>query len=68
MNPKMSFPTDDAKQMKRDFVSRIERAQMDPTSHLDTYISEKTAPFKMVTGVVPATTPLILKSEQKNII
>ena len=54
--------------MKRDFVSWIERAQMDPTSRLDTCVSEKIAPFKMVTGVVPATTSSMPKSEQKSII
>ena len=51
--------------MKRDFVNRIERAQMDPTFRLDTCVSEKTAPFKMVTSVVPAITSLMPKSEQK---
>ena len=52
--------------MKSDFVSLIERVQMDPNSHLDTCINEMTAPFKVVTGVVLATTSLMPKSEQKN--
>ena len=60
------FPTDDAKLMKRDFVSRIERAQMDPNSHLDTCVNEKTTSFKVVTGVVLATTSPMPKSEQEN--
>ena len=68
MNLKMSFPTDGAKLMKRDFVSRIECAQMDPTPRLDTYVSEKAAPFKMVIGVMPTTTSPTPKSEQKSII
>ena len=54
--------------MKHDFVSRIECAQMDPTSCLDTCVSEKTAPFKMVTSVVPAITSPMPKSKQKSII
>ena len=49
--------------MKRNFVSRIERAQMDPNSRLDTCVNEKTAPFKVVTSVVPATTSSMPKSE-----
>ena len=63
MNPKMSFPIDDTKLMKCDFVSWIECAQMDPTLRLDAYVSEKAAPFGLVTGVVPATTSPMPKSE-----
>ena len=68
MNSKILFPTNGAKLMKCDFVSRIECAQMDPTPRLDAYVSEKAAPFGMVIGVVPATTSLMPKSEQKSII
>ena len=39
--------------MKCDFVSRVKRVQMDPNSHLSTSVDEKTAPSKVVTGVVP---------------
>ena len=39
---------------------------MDPNSHLDTYENEKTAPFEVVTSVVPATTSPMPKSEQEN--
>ena len=53
--------------MKRDFVSRNERAQMDPNSRLDTYVDDKTASAGVVTGVVLATTSLMPKSEQKSI-
>ena len=66
LNTKMLFPTDVAKLMKRDFVSRIERAQMDPNSHLDTCVNEKIASLRVVTGVVPATTSPMPKSEQEN--
>ena len=52
--------------MKRDFVSRIERAQMDPSFRLNICVNEKTAPLRGVTSVVPTTTSLILKSEQEN--
>ena len=52
--------------MKRDFVNRIERAQMDPNSRLDTCVNKKIASFKVVTGVVPATTSPMPKSEQEN--
>jgi len=62
----MLFPTDGAKLMKNDFVSGIERAQMDPNSCLDTCVNEKTAPFRVVTGVVSATTSPMPKSEQEN--
>ena len=54
--------------MKRDFVNRIERAQMDPTFCSDTCVSEKTAHFKMVISVVSATMSSMPKSEQKSII
>ena len=49
--------------MKHDFVRRIERAQMDQTSHLDTCVSGKTAPFKIITGVMPVTTSPMPKLE-----
>ena len=54
--------------MKCDFVSWIECAQMDPTPHLDACVSEEVAPLRMVTGVVPATTSLMPKLEQRSII
>ena len=52
--------------MKRDFVSRIERPQMDPNSRLDTCVNEKIAPFRVVTDVVPVTTFPMPKLEQEN--
>ena len=52
--------------MKHDFISRIERAQMDSNSRLDTCINEKTAPFRVVIGVVLATMSLMPKSKQEN--
>ena len=54
--------------MKRDFVSRIECVQMDPNFHLDTCVNEKTAPFKVVTGVVFTTTSPMAKLEQENVL
>ena len=62
----MLFPTDGAKLMKHDLVSWVKRIQMDPNSRLSTCIDEKTAPSKVVTGVVPATTSLMPKSEREN--
>ena len=62
----MLVPTNGAKLMKRDFISRIERAQMDPDSRLDTCVNEKIALSRVVTGMVPATTSLMPKSEQEN--
>ena len=52
--------------MKSDFVSWVGRIQMDPNSRLDTYENEKTAPFEVVTSVVPTTTSPMPKSEQEN--
>ena len=51
------------KLMKRDLVSRVKRIQMDPNSHMSTCVDEKNAPSKVVTGVVPATTSSMPKSE-----
>ena len=59
-------PTDGAKLMKHDFVSWVECIQIDPNSHLDTCVYEKTAPSKVVTGVVSATTSPTPKSKQEN--
>ena len=44
-------------------VSWVERIQMDPNSRLDTCVNEKSAPSKVVTGVVPITTSPMPKSE-----
>ena len=57
------FPTDGAKLMKRDFVSRDKCFQMDSGSRLGTCTNEKTAPSDVVIGVVPATTSPMPKSE-----
>ena len=65
---KMLVPTDGVRLMKCDFVSQIERAQMDPNSCLDTYVNEKTVPFRVVTGVVATTTFPMPKSEQENVL
>ena len=54
--------------MKCDFVSRIEGVQMCPTSCLGACASEETAPLRMVTGVVPATTSPTPKSKQRSMI
>ena len=51
------------KLMKRDLVSRVKRIQMDLNSHMSTCVDEKNAPSKVVTGVVPATTSSMPKSE-----
>ena len=51
------------KLMKCDLVSRVKRIQMDPNSHMSTCVDEKTAHSKVVTGVVPATTSSMPKSE-----
>ena len=59
-----SVPTDDAKLMKRDFVSRVIRTHMGPNSCLDICINKGTSSVRVITGVVPATTALMLKSEQ----
>ena len=68
MNTKMSFPTDGAKLMKRDFVGRMERAQIGPNSRLDTSMNEETASVRVVTDVVPATTPPMPKSELESVL
>ena len=49
--------------MKRDFISQIERAQMDPNSRLDTCVDDETAFVRVVTSVVPTTTSPMPKSE-----
>ena len=54
--------------MKCDFVSRIKGVQMCPTSYLGAYVSEETAPLRMVIGVVPTTTSLMPKLEQRSMI
>ena len=41
---------------------------MCPTPCLGAYVSEEAAPLRMVTGVVPATMSLTLKSEQRSMI
>ena len=56
------------KVMKRDFVSRMERAQIGPNSHLDICINEETASIRVVTGVVPATMPPMPKLEQESVL
>ena len=68
LNTKMFFPIDSAKLMRRDLVSRVKHIQMDPNSCLNTYVDEKTAPFKVVTSVMPATTFSIPKSERKEML
>ena len=55
--------TNGAKLMKRDFVSRMECAQMGPNSHLDICINEETTSIRVVIGVVLATTPPMPKSK-----
>ena len=39
--------------------------QMDPNFHLSTCIEDKIVPSKVITSVVPATTPPMPKSKQK---
>ena len=56
------------KVMKRDFVSRMERAQIGPNSHLDICINEETASIRVVTGVVSATMPPMPKLEQESVL
>ena len=67
-NTKILFPTDNAKLMKCDLVSRVKHIQMDPNSHLSTCVDEKTVPSKVVTGVVPTTTSSMPKSERKEML
>ena len=57
-----------SKLMKRNFVSRIERAQMNPNPRLDACEFDETASVTMVTGVVPATAPSMPKSERESIL
>ena len=54
--------------MKRDFVSRMVRTQTGPNSCLDICINKGTSSIKVITGVVPATTPLMPKSEQESVL
>ena len=54
--------------MRYGFVSLIEGAQACPIPCLRAYVSEETAPLRVVTGVVLATMPSTLKLEQGNII
>ena len=54
--------------MKRDFVSRIKRAQMDPNPRLDACVDDETAFVREVTGVVPATMSPIPKLERESIL
>ena len=54
--------------MKRDLVSRDERAQMNPNSRLDTCVDDKTTSIGVVTDVVPAAMSLMPKSERKSIL
>ena len=52
------------KVMRHDLVSPVKRTQMDLNSCLSTYVDKKTAPSKVVTGVVPATMSPMPKSER----
>ena len=54
--------------MKRDFVSQIERAQMDPNPRLDACEVDETASVMVVSGVVPTTTSPMPKLERENIL
>ena len=54
--------------MKCDFVNWIEGAQTCPTPCLGACVSEKTAPLRMVTGVMPAITSPTFKLEQRGMI
>ena len=58
-----SVPTGGAKLMKRDFVSRVMRTQMDLDFGLDICINKGTSFVRVITDVVPATTPPMPKSE-----
>ena len=55
MNLKMSFPTDGAKLVKRELVSQ--------SGQMELLVGASVSSIK-VTGVVPATTPPMPKSEQ----
>ena len=57
MNLKMLFPTDGAKLMKCELVNRNGQMELPVSTNVS---------FKKVTGVVPATTPPMLKLEQKS--
>ena len=61
-------PTNDAKLMKRDFISRMERAQMGPNSRLDTCMNEEATSPRAIIGVVLATTPQMPKSERESVL
>ena len=54
--------------MKRDFVSRMVRIQTGPNSCLDICINKGTSSIRVITGVVPATTPPMPKSEQESVL
>ena len=54
--------------MKRDFVSRIKRAQMDLNPRLDACVDDETASVRVVTGVVLATTSPMPKLERESIL
>ena len=54
--------------MRRDLISRVKRIQMDPNSRPSTCVDEKTAPSKVVTGVVHATMSLMPKLERKEML
>ena len=54
--------------MRHDIVSRVKRIQMDPNSCLSTCVDEKTAPSKVVTSVVHATTSPMPKLERKEML
>ena len=49
--------------MRYDFINLMEGAQACPTPCLRACVSEETAHLRMVTDVVPATTPPTLKLE-----
>ena len=64
MNTKI-VPINGAKLIRHDLVSRVKRIQISPNSHLSTCVEDKTVPSNVVTGVVPATTSPMPKSERK---
>ena len=51
--------------MRPDLDSRVKRIQIGPNPHLSTCIKDKIVPSKVITSVVPATTPPMPKSKQK---
>ena len=52
--------------MRPDLISRVKRIQMGPNPQSSTCVKDKTDLSKVVTGVVPATTSLMPKSEWKD--